>query len=210
MTWTRGQTIVVQEVWQGKLWAARPVVVAEDRGDFLALWFPRGTNWKAPTSDPRRPWKEDRGERLAECAVRGEWVFRDGEWDVDTLWLLEADAGYAIWVSWLEGWRPWGWYVNLQEPFRRAGDALQTMDRMLDVIVEPDRTWRWKDEDELETFVRRGAFDRELARQVRADGLQAFRRAEANEPPFSEPWHDWRPDRAWGLPRLPPDWKKLR
>jgi hypothetical protein len=43
--------------------------------------------------------------------------------------------------------------VNLQEPFRRSQFGFETMDLALDVIVEADRSWRWKDEDELETFV---------------------------------------------------------
>src|SRR5919198_4068883 len=117
MSWKRGQTVLVQEIWRGQLWAARPMIVAEDARDRVALCFPKGTPWKAPTTKPGLPWHEDRGERLADCAALGKWTFRDGEWDVDTLWLLEAGAGYAIGVSWLDGFEPWGWYVNLQEPF---------------------------------------------------------------------------------------------
>jgi hypothetical protein len=55
--------------------------------------------------------------------------------------------------------------VWLQEPFRRTSRGFATMDLMIDVIVSPDRTWRWKDEDELAVFVERGAFDAGLARK---------------------------------------------
>src|SRR5436305_10554163 len=95
------ETVVLQEIWRGKVWGARPMTVVEDRGDRLALWFPAGTRWKAPTSNPDREWKEDRGERLAECAVRGEWTYRDAEWDVDTLQLTRAGEPHSVWVSWL-------------------------------------------------------------------------------------------------------------
>jgi Protein of unknown function (DUF402) len=209
LSWRRGQTIVLQEVWRGKVWAARPMIVAEDSQKRLALWFPRGTTWKAPTGDPTRPWHDDRGERLADCAALGHWVFRDAAWDVDTLCLLEPGAGYAIWVSWLPDFEPWGWYVNLQKPFVRAPKGIQTMDLMLDVIVDLDGSWRWKDEDELETFVRHGVFSRALANRARRDGLEAIRRVAQDDPPFSEPWHDWRPDAAWSLPRLPTGWDCL-
>jgi len=209
LTWPNGQTVILQEVWRGQLWAARPMLVVDDRPERLALWFPRGTPWKAPTTHPARPRLANRGERLADCAARGEWVFRDAEWDVDTLILLEPDVGYAIWVSWRAGFEPWGWYVNLQEPFLRRAHALQTMDLMLDVIVDVDRTWRLKDEDELDAFVRRGVFSSVLAERIRSDAADAIARLEQNEPPFVESWHDWRPESSWRVPRLPANWQLL-
>lgn len=200
------ETCVVQEVWGGKVWAARPQRVVRDEGDFAVLWFPRGTRWKAPTTPPGRPRAENRGERLATCALRGEWVFRDAVWDVDTLVLLRSDDWHAVWVSWLPSGEHWGWYVNLQRPFRRTEIGFETMDLVLDVIIDPDRSWRWKDEDELETWVRRGVVEPELAERIRAEGLEVVGRAERDEPPFSEPWPEWRPDPAWGLPELPEGW----
>lgn len=196
----------MQEIWRERVWAARPMRVVRDEGDFAALWFPLGTGWKAPTTPHGRPQEEDRGERLAECALRGEWVFRDAEWDVDTLVLLREGAWHAVWVSWLPSGEHWGWYVNLQLPFRRTERGFETMDLVLDVLVDRDRTWRWKDEDELETWVARGVVDPELAARIREEGLEVAGRAERGEPPFSEPWPEWRPDPDWKLPELPPGW----
>lgn len=203
MTWSPGQTIVLQEVWRGRLWAARPMIVAEDRGDLLALWYPKGTVLRAPTTPPGRPRPENRGERLCACLHSGEWVFAELEWDVDTLCLLEPGAAHAVWISWLDGFEPWGWYVNLQEPYTRTDGALQTMDHMLDVIVELDRSWRWKDEDELQALLDWGLIDETKAQAIRAEAESVLHRLEQNGPPFDEPWHDWRPDPAWGLPVLP-------
>ena len=117
---------------------------------------------------------------------------------------------HSLWVSWLPGFQPWGWYVNLQQPFRRSAFGFETMDLALDVIVEGDRSWRWKDEDELALFVERGAFDADPPTRLREEGLRVAEKAERNEPPFSEPWHDWRPDRARRHPQLPPGWDGLR
>jgi Protein of unknown function (DUF402) len=218
-----GEQVVVQEIWRGAVWAARPMIVAVDEDDLVALWYPKGTAWKAPTSPPEWPRAASRGERLATCLARREWVFVDYAWDVDTLVLVRPGDWHAVWVSWLDGAhdscadrnpqeripiarKHWGWYVNLQEPFRRTELGFATMDLALDVIVEVDRTWRWKDEDELETFVSHGVFDRELATRVREEGLRVARRAERNEPPFDEPWSDWRPDPGWPVPELPERW----
>jgi hypothetical protein len=41
---------------------------------------------------------------------------------------------------------------------------------------------------------------------VRAD---VARLAERNEPPFSDPWPDWRPDSEWPMPELPAGWDEL-
>jgi hypothetical protein len=201
-----GQTVLVQEIWREQVWAARPMTVVRDEGDFAALWFPRGTVWKAPTTPPERLRAADRGERLAQCALQGEWVFRDAAWDVDTLVLLRESAWHAVWVSWLPSGEHWGWYVNLQRPLLRTALGFETMDLVLDLIVDPDRTWRWKDEDELETWVARGVCTPELAARIRAEGLEVAGRAERNEPPFCESWPEWRPDLEWTLPELPEGW----
>ena len=206
---SRGDTVVLQEVWHGRVWAGWPMTVVRDDGDFVALWFPKGTHWKAPTTPPTREREENRGERLAACAALGDWVYRDAVWDVHTLLLMRAGDWHALWVSWLDGFAHWGWYVNLQEPFRRTQRGLETMDLMLDALVDPDRTWRWKDEDELATFVERGVFDAAIATRVRDEGLRVVTRAERNEPPFSEPWTEWRPDPSWTTPELPAGWDRL-
>jgi Protein of unknown function (DUF402) len=202
------ETCVVQEVWRDRVWAARPMRVVRDEDGLAALWCPRGTRWKAPTTPPGRPRDDDRGERLAQCALRGDWVFRDAEWDVDTLVLLREGAWHAIWVSWLPSGAHWGWYVNLQLPYRRTELGFETMDLVLDLIIDPDRSWRWKDEDELATWVARGACAPELAERIREEGLAVARRAERNEPPFCEPWPEWRPDPSWEVPELPAGWDR--
>ena len=118
---------------------------------------------------------------------------REGDW-------------HAVWVSWLDDGAQWGWYVNLQRPFRRTDRGFETMDLALDVVIATDLTWAWKDEDELATFVSEGVFDDALAERLRAEGLRVAGRAERNESPFDEPWPSWRPDPGWAPPRLPDDW----
>jgi Protein of unknown function (DUF402) len=204
----RGETVVVQEIWKDAVWAARPMTVVQDEDDLVALWFPKGTCWKAPIPPPGWLREESRGARLATCLLRREWVFTDSEWDVSTLVLMRPGDWHALWVSWLDGDEHWGWYVNLQEPFRRTEKGYETMDLALDVIIELDRSWRWKDEDELDLFVKRGVFGEEVATRIRDEGMRVAERAERNEWPFDAPWPDWRPDRSWRLPQLPEGWSE--
>jgi hypothetical protein len=182
------------------------MIVVRDEGDFVALWFPKGTRWKAPTTPPTRPREHTRGERLARCLVLRDWVFVDSAWDVSTLVLMREGDWHALWVSWLDDGEHWGWYVNLQEPYRRTAKGFETMDLALDVVISTDGRWRWKDEDELETFVAHGVLDDALATRLRKEGLDVVRRAQRIEPPFSEPWPSWQPDPGWGMPKLPAEW----
>jgi hypothetical protein len=117
---------------------------------------------------------------------------------------------HSVWVSWLDSGEHWGWYVNLQEPFRRAGNTLETMDLALDVLVEPDTcSWEWKDEDEFQELIDRDLISAGYARSIRDEAERVIRRAEAGEPPFCDAWPSWRPDPSWSLPRLPDGWDRV-
>lgn len=209
MSFSPGESVLVQEVWRDRVWAARPMTVVDDDGDFVALWFPRGTRWKRPIPPPAHPVVADRGIRLARCLARGEWVFEDAEWEVTTLTLMRAGDLHAVWVSWLQDGAQWGWYVNLQEPYRRTSVGFATMDLALDILIDNDRTWRWKDEDELATFVELGVIEDRTALRIREEGLSVVGRAERNEFPFDREWSSWRPDGSWGRPELPANWDVL-
>jgi predicted RNA-binding protein associated with RNAse of E/G family len=207
--WRPGETVGLWEVWRDRLWSARPAIVAADDGDALALWLPRGTRWKAPVTPPHRSRAATRAERLMACLEREDWVLDDRVWDISTLWLLREGDLHATWVSWLPDGEHYGWYINLQEPYRRTARGLHWMDLMLDVVVAPDRSWRWKDEDEFQALIDHRLIDETKARAVREAAATAIRQLEAGEPPFCTPWPAWRPDPAWPAPVLPPDWETL-
>jgi len=98
------------------------------------------------------------------------------------------------------------WYVDLAEPVRRAGGGLVTFDRSLDIVIGPDRQWRWKDEDHFAHIQRFGWITSERAQELREEAERVIARVEAGDPPFDATWLDWRPDRAWLTPELPGDW----
>jgi predicted RNA-binding protein associated with RNAse of E/G family len=83
------------------------------------------------------------------------------------------------------------------------------MDHLLDVVIDPDLSWRWKDEEELEEAVRLGLLTRQAADGIRAEGERVIAQLEAREPPFCDGWERWRPDPAWPIPELPAGWDEL-
>ena len=208
--WFPGDVIVLQDVYKGKLWAARPVIVVEDSADLLALWCPLGTIRKVPVAPGSIPAGMSRGEWLASALARLEWPLEDAAWDVSSLMLHREGDWHAVWLSFLESGEQWGWYVNFQEPYRRTARGIQTMDLALDIIAEPDRSsWRLKDEDEFALLIEHHVISSETAARVRQEAETVIGRIERDEPPFDSAWPRWRPDPTWARPELPEGWEIL-
>ena len=208
-SWSPGEVMVIQELWRGRLWAARPVTVVHDAGDALALWCPKGTVRKVPVMPPSRTPPASRPEWFADLFIRCDWDLADSVWDVSNLWLLREGDWHAVWVSYLETGEHWGWYVNLQEPFRRSERGIQTMDLMLDILVDGDRAWRWKDEADFEMLVTHQLWDAESVSSVRREAAKVIGKVERGDPPFDRTWLEWRPEDVWPPPRLPEGWDRL-
>jgi hypothetical protein len=101
-----------------------------------------------------------------------EWALEDAIWTrARMLHLVTPGAAHAIHLWWLPpDWHFGGWYVNLQEPIRRASVGFDYMDQMLDIVIEPDLSWRWKDEEELEAAVNDRLVTRSWADEVASRG----------------------------------------
>lgn len=207
--WEPGQTVVHQEVWKDRLWAARPLTVVADTPERTLLWIPQGTIRKIPITPPTRSDPPDIHARTIANLDRGDWVMGEHAWDVSSLWILEPNDWYSIWVSWLADGSHLGWYINMQRPMRRNTVGFEAMDLMLDIVAEPDLSWRWKDLDEFNEITDRGIFDPDLAERVRTEAHAAINDIEHAAPPFCDPWPDWKPDPTWKLPELPADWDQL-
>ena len=80
------------------------------------------------------------------------------------------------------------------------------VDQDLDIVVRPDRTWEWKDEDE---FTERLAFPESYwvgdPAAVWAEGRQVIKTVEGGEFPFDGTWTDFRPEADWPVPTVVPD-----
>lgn len=151
--WEPGTTIVHQEVWAGRWWAARPLIVVEDTAERILLWIPQDTVRKVPVTPPSRPDPSTRQAQIIENLARGDWVMGEHIWDVSSLWILRPSDWHTVLVSWRGDGSHFGWYANLQYPFRRTAIGIEAMDLMLDIVVEPDLEWRWKDEAEFDEIL---------------------------------------------------------
>ena len=114
--------------------------------------------------------------------------------------MREGDA-HTVELFWDPEWAFLGWYVNLQAPLVVAADKLDTTDWALDVWVEPNGEWQWKDEDDFARAQELGVLDAAAAAAVRAEGERVIA-----EQPWPTGWEDWRPPDDWEPLPLPPDW----
>ncbi|MDG4769695.1 DUF402 domain-containing protein [Solwaraspora sp. WMMD792] len=211
MRFQPGQLIMHRNVRRGRLGWVRParVVVDDERG--LLVWVDRGSPVVNEVAD------DGRGMRAMPFT---EWITRSyrikhGRWlGPPVLKFLPAGAAHSVWWFRDDAGNFLNWYVNLEEPGVRWADGdlagVDVVDQDLDVVVRPDRSWVWKDEEE---FAERLAFPEHYwvrdEAAVRAEGRRVIKIAEAGDFPFDGTWCDFRPDPAWAPPaELPPGWDR--
>ena len=189
-----GDTVLLRSIYGGRVrWTFPHRFVAEEGGRLALYCGPgnRGRLMKQAASDGRYLEAWVRGDPPADWTWERTHVLR---------FMREGDA-HTVEVMWDEAWSLLGWYVNLQAPLRVHGTFFDTTDWALDVVVQPDGTWRWKDEDDLEEAIELRVLDEAGAAAVRAEGERVIA-----ERPWPTGWEDWRPPPEWTPLPLPEGW----
>jgi len=198
MAYAAGDVVVHRHFARDTLvWAPLVRVVSDDeRG--LALWMPTGTPIQRQVSlDGLGP----RDMTFAEWIEQPKHLVEDVYRGPSALKVNPAGAAYSVW--WL--FDPTGqfraWYVNLEEPSVRWAGGIDVTDQDLDIWVWPDRTWEWKDEDELaERLDFPDHYWVSDPDAVWAVGFSVIPAIEAGAFPFDGTWCDFRPDPRWTIP----------
>ena len=203
----------------GRCWVGR---LAGDDEQGLWFWVPAGAAYRDVGAADGRLFRE---------VPFGEWgrtakAMRQLYWSTDVLMLHPREGAYSLWFFFgpsgrrdpLSGGRMDSefrqWYVNLEDPpvVWRDGDlvGVDTVDHDLDVVAEPDRSWRWKDEDEFAAHLEHPDVywvDDPVA--VRKEGERLVKLIEAGEFPFDGTGTDFRPDPDWTVPTtMPTGWDR--
>ena len=178
---------VWRDVHQGRVWRAQACRIVEESPDTVALWIPHGSPFRIPGGGLRIP-----GDA---------WELESGETTQPQLCVARRGRAHSVYLSWTDAWELEHWYVNFEQPLRRSPVGFDTFDEKLDLIVKPDGSYRWKDEDELEQAAALGLLDPE---EVRAEAERVL-----EEWPFPVGWEDWRPDPSWPVPQLPDGWDRV-
>lgn len=203
MTFARGQHILYRgphvddsgQTGGPVICDVKPMVVVEDSPESLALFLAAGTpTLMSRPKDPAqpKPWGP------------GQWDLVPSAWSRwNTLLLHRPGEWRSSWVWWTPTWEFLGWYVNLQEPLWRTRWGFDIRDLQLDILVAPDRTWRWKDEDDLARSIETGLINPVNAGLARKSAAEAIALIESRSWPFDDTYPEWRADPGWGTPQLP-------
>jgi hypothetical protein len=175
-----GDVIEVRSVYKGRpRWGFPHTVVADDGARFVLHLAPGAEGyWMGRDPDGRYLERWARGDDPRPHTWQRHHI----------LSLTRRGDAHSLWHFWDEEWTFVCWYVQLHAPMRETDGALETTDHALDVLVEPDGTWRWKDEDDLAECVRLGIFTPEEAAAVRTEGERVIA-----VKPWPTGWEAWRP-----------------
>lgn len=199
--WRPGNQVLVEMMDFGMPFMRLPVTVVWDRPDELALWFADGTPYSHRV--------QGNGSGIPRVAPPAAFAQLETRLVPTTapgraaLAVIRPGQAHAVQLHWdMPGWRFRQWYVNLQTPFERTTRGIRCTDRFLDIVVAPDRTWRWKDEEELDEAVRVDRLSTAEVAAIRAEGARVVLDIETGRSPFTDTYTQWRPDPAWKIPAL--------
>ncbi len=199
--------VVIRTVFRGRVWTAVPnyliedsperVVTAQVPGGRCRLWAP-ADQYDDPVARTR----------VCTTLASGRWTTVETTWHTNRiLWVWPRAASYMVGHVWEDATDQFrGWYLNLQSPLRRSHIGFDLWDQLLDVVVRPDRTWFWKDEDQFEDAIRLDVIGSKEAAGVRAQGESLIRRLDTLLPTG---WEDWRPEPGWPVLELPGGWDQV-
>jgi hypothetical protein len=206
MTFATGRDVLYRDFrGDGQLVLVMPqrVVADDERG--LLTWRPIGTPWLfRRTADGR-----DRREIPLDQRSAVEWRLARQTWTgMPVLHLFRPGHAHSVWWMFNPDLTLNRWYVNLEAPPVCWTDGelagVDTFDHALDIVVAPDRQWRWKDEDEFRERIGHPVYwTVEQAAGIRAEGERVIADIEAARFPFDGTWCDFRPGPSWPTPVLP-------
>ena len=140
-----------------------PMRVIEDTGERIVSVVWPGVvclgpeSWVAATRNP-----VERG-RLIDELTSGTWALVEFAWMATTRLVIHEYGRFdSTFVCFDEHGTFTGWYVNFELPFVRTPLGFDTRDLALDLVVAPDGTWAWKDEEEFAHMRRVGAMSAQI------------------------------------------------
>lgn len=205
--WRPGDIVTWRGIYRNRIWHAVPTFVVKDTLQELVLALTPGTDCMVE-------------ENYAKGKKNGKrrWDFKDKNWKLTNftwhtnhlLFSLEPEKYYSIILFWNHGTNEFvGYYINFQLPFRRSHCGVDTLDLDLDIVINPDLSFEWKDEDDYQKAIEAGVIAPKWIREIERAKPEILARLEKRRYPFDGSWLDWVPDPGWLPPKLAKDWDEI-
>ena len=205
--WNSGDVITWRGIYRNRVWHAQPVIVVKDTLQEIAVTLLPGTECVAPE-----------GYLDGKDITKRRWNFKDKDWKLENyawrdnrlLILLEPDKYYSTMHFWRADTNDFlCYYINFQLPFQRSHDGIDTLDLDLDLVIQPDFSFRWKDEDDYQKAIDNGVITLEWTQEIEIAKKEVLDKLEKRQYPYDGSWLNWMPDPGWSPPRLPENWDKI-
>ena len=205
--WKPGDIVAMRGIYDQRVWSAQPTIIIKDSPEEVILAILPGAECMVP-----------KGYSNGKQGNWRRWDFKDKEWELENfVWhtnrllvLLEPQKFYATIYFWQESTNQFlCYYINFQLPFSRSECGFDTLDLELDIIVEPEYKWRWKDEDDYQKGIDSGIILKEWTKEIELAKLDVFEKIENKNYPLNGKWLNWKPDNNWNAPKLPANWDRI-
>ena len=205
--WKSGDVIVWRGVFRNRVWHAQPVIVVKDTPEEMCVTLLPGTECVAPE-----------GYLDGKDSAKRRWSFKEKDWKLENyawrtnrlLILLVPDTYYSTMFFWRADSNDFLlYYINFQLPFQRSHCGIDTLDLDLDLIINPDFSFRWKDEDDYQKAIDHEVIMPEWTQAIEIAKNEIFNKLEKRQYPYDGSWLNWMPDPNWLPPKLPKNWDKI-
>ena len=205
--WRSGDVIVWRGIYRNRVWHAQTVIVVKDTPEEMCVTLLPGTECVAPE-----------GYLDGKDSAKRRWSFKDKDWKLENyawrtnrlLILLEPDTYYSTMFFWRADSNDFLlYYINFQLPFQRSHCGIDTLDLDLDLIINPDFSFRWKDEDDYQKAIDHEVIMPEWTQEIEIAKKEIFNKLEKRQYPYDGSWLNWMPDPHWLPPKLPKNWDKI-
>jgi protein associated with RNAse G/E len=205
--WRPGDIIVWRGTYRNRVWHAQTVIVVKDSAEEIVVALLPGTECIAPE-----------GYLDGKDNNKRRWNFKDKPWALEKyVWhtnrlliLLEPEKYYATMLFWNDKSNEFiCYYNNFQLPFRRSHYGIDTLDLDLDLIVNPDFSYEWKDVADYQKAIENEIILPEWIQGIESAKQEIFSRLNQRQYPYDGSWLNWVLDPSWSQPKLPENWDKI-
>ena len=205
--WQPGDAVAWRGIYRNKVWHVQTVLVVKDTPEEIAVALLPGAECVAPE-----------GYLNGKDSTKRRWNFKEKAWESqDYLWrtnrlliLLEPEKYYSTMYFWRDDSNEFlCYYINFQLPFQLSHRGVDTLDLDLDLIINPDFGYKWKDEEDYQKAIDNGVIIPEWTREIERAKKEVLDKLEKHQYPYDGSWLNWMPNPNWSPPKLLENWDKI-
>ncbi len=206
-----GESCALRGIVNNQVWLAQSVIVVEDGPAETILLlrpgaqcaYPEGYGrWKDVGEYKREKWHETKHSSTA---------LRELAWQTNrVLMFLEPEKYYSCCLFWDQATDQFNcYYINFQLPYWRSHCGFDTLDLELDIVIDPQYNWKWKDVEDYQESIREGGIHVDWVKSIEQSQAEVFDRINQRRYPLDGSWLNWVPDPTWVVPTLPEKWRTV-